>query len=107
MNYVKRFAHYVVALIVVLFFFIGASGIDKNAHEMELLRSKGGTSVAEVYYQSHGGVLSGEATVNRGLGVSFAALIIYLGELLNKGSKKENDTEDANQDKPVPEEPNV
>jgi hypothetical protein len=88
LNYVKRFAHFAVALIVVLFFFIGAGSIGKHAHKMELLRSQGGTSVAEAYYQAHGGALAGDATVDRGMGLGLAAIIIYLGELLNKGKEK-------------------
>jgi|GEM_PF-3275164 len=94
MEKVRKYSHYVIAIIILALVFNGTATMVENAERMEILRSQGGTSVAEAYYQMHGSVLIGQATVFRGLGVAFAATIIYLGELVKrKASVTENSIE--------------
>lgn len=84
----KKYLHIILAIIVIIMFFVGASEMSENAYDMETLRSVGGQTVAEAYYQSHGGVISGQATVMRALGISLASIILLLGELNIKYTQK-------------------
>lgn len=95
LDFVKKYLHIILAIVIVVMFFISAGEMSDHAYEMETLRSVGGTSVAEAYYQEHGGVIDGEAIAVRGLGIALASIVLYVGELnkknnINEDSKKEN-----------------
>ena len=57
----------------------------KNSKDMISLRSVGGQTVAEAYYQDYGKFLDGLTYVVRAIGVGFGVLLVCAG---NKQRKK-------------------
>lgn len=75
---------FIVAAIVVLMFFYGSNAITEAASRMEVLRSVGGETVAEAYYQYYGRFLSGLAIAVRALGITCGIVIAYVGDKINR-----------------------
>ncbi len=73
---------YIIAIIVVIMAFDGADKIGIASNEMKNLRSIGGETVAEAYYQYYGTFLSGLESVIRALGITLGVVIAYIAKRL-------------------------
>lgn len=75
---------YVAAIAIVVMCFIGADQIAKASKDMISLRSVGGKTVAEAYYQDYGKFLDGLTYVVRAISIGFGALLICAGNKQRK-----------------------
>ena len=70
---------YILAIVIVIMAFSGAGEIGKASENMLTLRSVGGGTVAEAYYQYYGRFLKGLATMVRALGLTCGIIVGYIG----------------------------
>lgn len=70
---------WIVAIIVFIMSMSGAGAMASAAKEMMRITSVGGNSIAEAYYQSHGEVYMGMATVFRAFGIFATATLAFMG----------------------------
>ncbi|MEE0866072.1 MAG: zinc ribbon domain-containing protein [Clostridia bacterium] len=73
---------FIIAVVVVIMFFNGAESVENAGMKMSNLRSVGGETVAEAYYQYYGTFLGGLSTVIKGLGITCGVIILYIGSKL-------------------------
>lgn len=71
---------YIIAIIVVIMFFKCAGDIADAGSSMASIRSVGGETIAEAYYQDYGSFIKGIATVVRGIGITCGIVIGYIGK---------------------------
>lgn len=75
---------YLLAIAVIIMFFIGAGEINTAGDNMSTLRSVGGKSVDEAFYQYYGKFLFGLVYVVRALGIALGGVLIYIGSKCKK-----------------------
>lgn len=78
-----KVALYILAIAVVMMSFEGADYIEEAGRDMRVLRSVGGESVAEAYYQYYGKFLEGVANIAKVLGLTCGVVIAYVSKKLN------------------------
>lgn len=70
---------YILAIVIVIMAFSGAGAIGEASEDMLVLRSVGGETVAEAYYQYYGRFLQGLSTMVRALGLTCGIIVGYIG----------------------------
>lgn len=75
---------YMAAVVIIVMTFNGTGEIESAAYRMSTLRSVGGESVAEAYYQYYGSFLYGLATVIKAFGIALGIVVAYIGSKINK-----------------------
>ena len=81
---------FILALVVVIMFFNGAESVKQSSSSMLNLRSVGGKSVDEAYYQYYGTFLGGLSTAIKGLGITCGVIILYIGSKLKVHESDKN-----------------
>lgn len=80
---ILKFVVYILAIVVVIMFFDGADEIHSAAYKMSNLKSVGGSTVAEHYYQYYGTFLYGLETVVKALGITAGIFVAYVAKKIN------------------------
>ena len=88
LNIIIKLALYIVAIVVICMSFNGANQIGKAAYNMRILRSVGGNSVAEAFYQYYGSFLYGVETFVRAVGIALGVIIAYIATTVKIYKKK-------------------
>ena len=76
----------VLALIIVIMSFMAASNISNGGYQIMQIKSVGGQTLEEAYYQQLGSIYSGYAMFVRACGIFFASVLVGFG--LNKSEGK-------------------
>lgn len=74
-----RFIYFGLAAVVLIMFFIAASNIVAGGNEIMQIRSVGGKTLEEAYYNELGSIYVGYAMISRALGIFFASVLVWLG----------------------------
>ena len=77
-------------------FFIAASNIVAGGNEIMQIRSVGGKTLEEAYYNELGSIYVGYAMISRALGIFFASVLVWLG-LKNSSNVQEHANEDVSE----------
>lgn len=78
-NLIFKIIFWGLAVVVLVMFFMAASSISKGGTEIMQIRSVGGETLEEAYYEQLGNIYSGLAMVSRALGIFFASVLVRLG----------------------------
>ena len=73
------------ALITVIMSFMAASNISNGGYQIMQIKSVGGQTLEEAYYQQLGGIYSGYAMFVRTCGIFFASVLAGIGLNTSKG----------------------
>lgn len=83
-------------------FFNSGNQLNKTGNDMKLLRSEGGNSLAEVYYQEIGEMNKGLGVLANGFGLGIMSISIGIGTKLitsNKSNIMNKNTNDSENEK--------
>lgn len=78
-NIIIKLVFFGLAAVVLIMFFMAASGIVEGGSEIMQIQSVGGTTLEEAYYSELGNIYSGYAMISRALGIFFASVLVWLG----------------------------
>lgn len=79
-TYLLRVCIYtVLAIVVIIMFFISANQISEAGKNIMRIQSVGGKTLEEAYYYELGTIYSAYSTISRALGLSLAAVLMWLG----------------------------
>ena len=76
---VTKWTFFILAVVVLVLFFIAASGISFGSVNMSIIRERVGITPEENFYKCLGSIFAGFAMAIRGAGLFFAAILVYLG----------------------------
>jgi predicted nucleic acid-binding Zn ribbon protein len=75
----------VLALIIISLSFMAANNISDGGYQIMQIKSVGGQTLEEAYYQQLGSIYSGYAMFIRACGIFFASVLVGLGLNRSKG----------------------
>lgn len=75
----------VLALITIIMSFMAANNISNGGYQIMQIKSIGGKTLEEAYYQQLGSIYSGYAMFVRACGIFFASVLVGLGLNNSKG----------------------
>ena len=75
----------VLALITIIMSFMAASNISDGGYQIMQIKSVGGQTLEEAYYQQLGSIYSGYAMFVRACGIFFASVLVGIGLNTSKG----------------------
>lgn len=78
-NPIVKFVYFVLAVVVLILFFIAASNIVSGGNEIMQIQSVGGQTLEEAYYYELGSIYAGYAMMSRALGIFFASVLVWIG----------------------------
>ena len=81
----KMLAFCVLALITITMSFMAASNISDGGYQIMQIKSVGGQTLEEAYYQQLGSIYSGYAMFVRACGIFFASVLVGIGLNTSKG----------------------
>lgn len=78
-NNTIKVIYVLLAITVIIIFFLAANSVVKGGNEIMKIESVGGRTLEEAYYQELGKVYSGFAMAIRGFGIFAAGVLLKLG----------------------------
>lgn len=69
----------IIAIAVLVMFFMGANYISEGGSKIMSIQSVAGNSIEEAYYNNLGSIYAGYALIARALGIFFSSLLVWLG----------------------------
>lgn len=69
----------IMSIVVLVMFFIAAGSVADGGHEIGLIRSVGGKTMEEAYYEELGKVYEGCAMALRAAGFFFSSVLLWMG----------------------------
>lgn len=82
---IKLLAFCVLSLIIIILSFMAANNISDGGYQIMQIKSVGGQTLEEAYYQQLGSIYSGYAMFVRVCGIFFASVLVGIGLNPSKG----------------------